>query len=86
LDTFGNVGVNQFRGPKFYDTNAALFKNFAFTERVKLQLQFQFFNIFNHTSLGTPNTCVDCGNAGSINNTSVGYQPRSLTYGGKITF
>ena len=75
-----------FRGPRFFDTNAALFKNFSITERVKFQLQFQFFNIFNHVSLGNPNTCVDCSNAGSINNTSVGYQARSLTYGGKINF
>jgi outer membrane receptor protein involved in Fe transport len=86
LDTFGNVGTNTFRGPRFFDTNAALFKNFSITERVKFQLQFQFFNIFNHVSLGNPQTCVDCDNAGSINNASVGYQARSLTYGGKINF
>jgi outer membrane receptor protein involved in Fe transport len=86
LDTFGNVGTNTFRGPRFFDTNAALFKNFSVTERVRFQLQFQFFNIFNHVSLGNPNTCVDCSNAGSINNASVGYQARSLTYGGKINF
>lgn len=86
LDTFGNVGTNTFRGPRFFDTNAALFKNFSITERVKFQLQFQFFNIFNHVSLGNPQTCVDCDNAGSINNTSVGYQARSLTYGGKLNF
>ena len=86
LDTFGNVGTNTFRGPRFFDTNAALFKNFSITERVKFQLQFQFFNIFNHVSLGNPNTCVDCSNAGSINNTSVGYQGRSITYGGKLNF
>ncbi|MEQ1352965.1 MAG: TonB-dependent receptor [Candidatus Acidiferrum sp.] len=86
LDTFGNVRVNSFRGPRFFDTNAALFKNFSITERVKFQLQFQFFNIFNHVSLGNPNTNVDQSNAGSINNASVGYQARSLTYGGKINF
>ena len=60
LDTFGNVGTNTFRGPRFFDTNAALFKNFSITERVKFQLQFQFFNIFNHVSFGNPQTCVDC--------------------------
>ena len=86
LDTFGNVGRNSFRGPKFFNVDASLFKVFSVTERVKAELQFQFFNIFNHVNFDLPNSCVDCGNGASINGIAYGSTMRQLTYGAKITF
>jgi hypothetical protein len=62
--TIGDVGRNSYRGPRDYFADVSLFKNFAFTERVKGQFQIQFFNLFNHVPLGVPNAsearCIDC--------------------------
>ncbi len=85
-DGFGNVGFNSFRGPKFFNTDAALFKDFSLTEKAKMQFQFQAFNIFNHANLDLPNGCVDCGNGGSITNIAFGSQMRRLQFGLKLAF
>ena len=42
---------NQFRGPGFWNVDAAVHKNINFNERYKLQLRAEFFNIFNHANL-----------------------------------
>jgi hypothetical protein len=84
--TFGNVGRNSMRGPKFFDSDLALFKNFSITERAKAQFQFQFYNVFNHVNLANPDGCVDCASAGRITSTAANSQLRSLTYGFKLSF
>jgi outer membrane receptor protein involved in Fe transport len=81
---FGNVGYNSFRGPKFFNTSAALFKDFTFTERFKAQFQFQAFNVFNHVNLALPNTNVDGG--GGITDIAFGSQMRRLQFGLKLNF
>lgn len=85
-DSFGNVGYNSFRGPKFFNTDAAIFKDFGLTERMKLQFQFQMFNLFNIANLDLPNTCVDCGTGASITGIAFGSQMRRLQFGLKFTF
>jgi hypothetical protein len=85
-DQFGNVGFNTFRGPLFFNTDAAVFKDFAFTERFKMQFQFQAFNIFNHVNLDLPNTTVDSSSGGSIGNIAFGSQMRRLQFGLKLNF
>ncbi len=86
LGTFGNVGRNSLRGPRFFDSDLSLFKNFSLTERAKAQFQFQFYNIFNHVNLANPDGCVDCGSGGKITGIAGNSQLRSLTYGFKLTF
>src|SRR5262249_27617583 len=44
----GNTGRNFLRGPGFTNFDLSLFKDFKFTERIKLQYRAEFFNIFNH--------------------------------------
>jgi outer membrane receptor protein involved in Fe transport len=83
---FGNVGVNSFRGPLFFNTDAAVFKDFAFTERLKMQFQFQAFNVFNHVNLDLPNRTVDSSSGGSINAIAFGSQMRRLQFGLKLNF
>ena len=47
---------NQFRqGPFNWTTDASLLKYFTFTERVRLRLNFDVFNVFNRQGLNTPN-------------------------------
>jgi hypothetical protein len=93
VDTFGNVGRNSLRGPRYFDTDLSLFKNFSITERMKAQFQFQFYNIFNHVNLANPDGCVDCvdsntglNTGGKITGIAANSQLRSLTYGVKLSF
>jgi len=86
LDTFGSVGRNSFRGPKLFNTDLSMFKDFTVTEKVKAQLQFQFYNVFNHVNFDLPSGCVDCSSGGSITNTAYGTQMRAITFGLKIAF
>jgi len=86
LDAFGNVGRNTFRGPKLFNIDASVFKDFAVTEKVKAQLQFQFYNVLNHLNLDLPNTQVDSSSGGAITAKAYGTQMRALTFAARITF
>lgn len=80
----GNIGVNSFRGPRAFFADAAVFKNFSVTERVKAQFRMDAFNVFNHPVLGfnsnQGNTCIDCGgNAGQVTDIEADASPGSTT-------
>ncbi len=64
--TFGFVGRNSFRGPRFFDADVSFLKNFQVTERLRWQFRAESFNFFNHVNLGQPDGCVDCPNGGKI--------------------
>jgi hypothetical protein len=51
---FGNLGRNALRGPDFFWSDLYLTKWFRLTERVKLRVDGQFFNILNHPNFGLP--------------------------------
>jgi hypothetical protein len=51
---FGNLGRNALRGPNFFWNDFYLTKWFPVTERVKLRVEAQFFNVFNHPNFGLP--------------------------------
>ncbi|MGA8150554.1 MAG: carboxypeptidase regulatory-like domain-containing protein [Terriglobales bacterium] len=51
---FGNLGRNSLRGPHFVWSDFYITKWFSVSERLKLRLDGQFFNIFNHPSFGLP--------------------------------
>ncbi len=51
---FGNLGRNALRGPQFFWSDLYLTKWFPLTERVKLRIDGQFFNILNHPNFGLP--------------------------------
>jgi len=67
---FGNSGRNILRGPGFFHTDLSLLKGFQFTEKTRLELSMEAFNVFNHTNLGNPNGTVDSSTAGQIFGTS----------------
>jgi hypothetical protein len=52
---FGNMGRNSLRGPAFKELNFSLFKDTAISEKVKLQLRAEFFNLLNHPNFANPN-------------------------------
>ena len=51
---FGNLSRNALRGPNFVWNDFYLTKWFPVTERVKLRVEAQFFNVFNHPNFGLP--------------------------------
>ena len=52
---FGNLGRNALRGPDFVWSDLYLTKWFQLSEHVKLRIEGQFFNVFNHPNFGLPN-------------------------------
>jgi Carboxypeptidase regulatory-like domain/TonB dependent receptor len=50
LGTFGTMGKNSFRLPGAFTWDMDLVKNFAFTERWRLQFRAEFFNVFNRAN------------------------------------
>jgi hypothetical protein len=51
---YGNLRRNSLRGPDFFWSDFYLTKSFPVRERVKLRLDGQFFDIFNHPNFGLP--------------------------------
>jgi hypothetical protein len=56
--TYGNAGRNILQGPRLVETDIALAKKFAVSERLNLQFRSEIFNVFNHTNFNTPNPVV----------------------------
>jgi outer membrane receptor protein involved in Fe transport len=62
---FGSLGRNSLRGPAFKEFNFSIFKNTAITERVKLQIRAEFFNLLNHPNFSSPILPAFIADAGS---------------------
>jgi len=81
----GNAGVNSLRGPRSFQTDAAVMKNFPITERVKAQFRMDAFNVFNHPVLGFlqnqlgTGACIDCAGNGRITDIEADATPGSTT-------
>ena len=52
---FGNLGRNSLRGPDFVWSDLYITKWFQLTDHLKLRIDGQFFNLFNHPNFGLPN-------------------------------
>jgi hypothetical protein len=51
---FGNEGRTSLRGPSFKQWDLAIYKNTVITERVKMQVRAEFFNLINHPNFSNP--------------------------------
>jgi hypothetical protein len=49
----GNAGRNPLRGPGLNNFDWALFKDTQITESTRIELRFEFYNLFNHTQFST---------------------------------
>jgi hypothetical protein len=79
----GNEKPNRFRGPGFFDVDASLIKQTAITERVNLQLRFEFFNVLNHMNLnGVDSNFSDA----AFGQSTTVFNPRWLQIGAKVSF
>lgn len=83
VGTFGSSGKNILRGPRFFDTDLGLLKDFAITERLKLQFRAEFFNAFNNVNFGQPQNYLGSPATGQITSAN---SPRVLQFALKLTF
>jgi hypothetical protein len=83
VGTIGTGGRNQLRGPGGWNLDYSLFKNFAFTERARLQIRGEMFNVFNHTRLGNPVNAFSSPQFASITSA---FDPRIVQLAAKIVF
>jgi hypothetical protein len=61
LSTGGNLGRNHFRGPGINNSDAVLHKQVGIHERVKLDMRFEFYNLFNRVQFNQPDNLLADG-------------------------
>jgi hypothetical protein len=71
------------RGPGENTWNWALFKNFKFGERAKVQFRSEFFNIWNHPSFDNVSTSLGTPNFGQVTRAM---EPRIVEFGLRMDF
>ncbi len=55
---FGNLGRNALRAPDFTWSDFYFTKWFVVSDRIKLRIEGQFFNVFNHPNFGLPSVVI----------------------------
>jgi hypothetical protein len=66
LGTFGDANKRFFHGPGLFNTDFALEKSTAVTERTAVEFRAEFFNIFNHAQFNNPSGNFAAGNFGVV--------------------
>jgi hypothetical protein len=84
--TFGNVARNSFFGPRLFNADASLSKNFHLSEKVNAQFRAELFNAFNHVNLGQPTATVDSPTAGQIFGIASLAQMRKWQFGLRLNY
>jgi len=83
LGTEGNEKPYRYRGPSYYNWDMSLAKNTHITERVSVQLRFDYFNVFNHVNLqGVDGNLAD----GTFGKSTSQFNPRWLQLGLSLRF
>ncbi len=59
LGHIGDSGRNQFYGPHYTDADAVLMKNVRMTDRFRMQIRSEFFNVFNHPQFRQPGNVIE---------------------------
>ncbi len=96
--TYSPQTRNQLRGPRFFDIDMNLFRNFKLREKVTVGLGIQAFNVFNHPNFANPDNSLGDSTFGQISamagsptspyGTFLGFDsaPRLFQLSGKIVF
>ncbi len=80
--TFGNAGRNIVRGDGFHSVDLAVFKNFTWRERFRVQLRGEAVNSFNHVNYQGPVTNLNATPGAFV----ASAPPRILQLGLKLAF
>ena len=81
---FGNSGRSILSGPAFANIDISLVRDFYFSERIRLQLRSEAFNLFNHPNLGLPASAIGAATVGIIG--SVVNNERQIQMAAKLYF
>jgi hypothetical protein len=97
--TWGNSPRNLLRGPKLWQADLGMAKNFPVRERISMDFRAEIFNIFNRAQYGnpsgnftacanTPSACSSFGNITSVVNSGAtgSGTPRRMQFGLRINF
>lgn len=76
IGTYGDVGRNSFRGPKYLQFDGEVSRLFPIGERFKVDFRIEAFNVLNHPDFSAPSSLA-------INSSTFG-QVTSTTYGARI--
>ena len=82
---FGNGGNGNLRGPEVINFDIAMLKEFRVTERHRLQLRAEFFNIANTPNFALPGGTVDVAGGAAVTSTLSDNQ-REIQFALKWTF
>ncbi|MDX2179492.1 MAG: TonB-dependent receptor [Bryobacteraceae bacterium] len=85
LGTFGNSSIGTERAPAFFNVDVSIFKNFAITERHRVEFRAEFYNLPNMTMFSPPARDASVPTtfgliSGQANN------PRNIQFGLKYRF
>lgn len=81
--TYGTLPRNYIRGPGRFNINLAFAKSTPITERVKMELRADIFNLENRAEFSNPDTNITSPTFGQILNTA---DPRIIQLSGRISF
>jgi hypothetical protein len=90
VDHYGNVGLNNYRGPTFFSEDMAITKSFGIWESVNAQFRMDAFNVYNHINAGNPGGNIE--STGSIGGEGGGCGPgndcgpRQLEFSMRVQF
>ncbi len=85
LGTEGNAGRNLLRGPGLNNFDFALEKGLRITESTRMELRFEFYNLFNHTQFDPAGITTDF-NSPAFGTETAAYSPRVIQLGAKFYF
>ena len=85
---FGNDGRNNLNGPGYNNWDFSMMKTITWSERKKLELRFEGYNILNHPQFDLPDHNLGDANFGKVlsSNGYGGRPPRQIQLGGKFYF
>src|SRR5215813_7602457 len=73
-------------GPGIWQSDMTISKSFRLTERFKLEVRGEAYNVFNHLNLANPIVDFNNTNFGKITTKLVAYNGRELQYGLRLVF
>jgi len=85
IGTEGNAGRDIIHGPGRNNFDFALMKDTQITESTKLELRFEFFNIFNHPQFDPSGINTDF-NSSSFGTETAAFSPRIIQLAAKVYF